>query len=113
MERGERGHASFCRTYDKMNAKEKQAAAKPLRNGTEIFMTDRNSKEIHMERASEEHEIKEMISMIDGMMEGGVSRLKVKVTEELDPGERRRQYHHGRCDIGSPWACGMPFDVLE
>ena len=24
-----------------------------------------------------------------------------------------RQYHHGRCDIGSPWACGTAFDVLE
>ena len=24
-----------------------------------------------------------------------------------------RQYHHGRCDVGSPWACGTAFDVLE
>ena len=24
-----------------------------------------------------------------------------------------RRYHHGRCDVGSPWACGTAFDVLE
>ncbi|MBP3469189.1 MAG: hypothetical protein J6K26_06695 [Lachnospiraceae bacterium] len=76
-------------------------------------MTDRNSKEIRMEKSSEEHEVQDMISMIDEMMGDGVSRLKVKVTEEMEPGERRRKYHHGRCDIGSPWACGTPFDVLE
>lgn len=76
-------------------------------------MVVQNSKEIHLNKASEEYEIMDMIAMIDGMMEGGVSRLKVKVTEELDAGERRRQYHHGRCDIGSPWACGTPFDVLD
>ena len=24
-----------------------------------------------------------------------------------------RSYHHGRCDVGSPWARGEAFDVLE
>lgn len=76
-------------------------------------MVVQNSKEIRMEKAGEDSEVRDMIAMIDGMMDSGVSRLKVKVTEELDARERRRQYHHGRCDIGSPWACGTPFDVLD
>lgn len=76
-------------------------------------MADRNVRDVFMNKASKEDEVAEMISMIDGMMDQGVSRLKVKVTEELDEGTRRREYHHGRCDIGSPWAKGTPFDVLE
>ena len=43
-------------------------------------------------------------------VEGG--RLKVNVVE--GQGELvSRQYHHGRCDVGSPWACGTAFDVLD
>lgn len=76
-------------------------------------MADRNVRDVFMNKASKEDEVAEMISMIDEMMDQGVSRLKVKVTEELDEGTRRREYHHGRCDIGSPWAKGTPFDVLE
>lgn len=76
-------------------------------------MADRNVRDVFMNKASREDEVAEMISMIDGMMDQGVGRLKVKVTEELDEGTRRREYHHGRCDIGSPWAKGTPFDVLE
>ena len=39
-------------------------------------------------------------------------RLKVNVVE--GQGELvSRQYHHGRCDVGSPWACGTAFDVLD
>ena len=76
-------------------------------------MADRNVRDVFMNKASKEDEVAEMISMIDEMMDQGVSRLKVTVTEELDEGTRRREYHHGRCDIGSPWAKGTPFDVLE
>lgn len=76
-------------------------------------MADRNVRDVFMNKASKEDEVAEMISMIDGMMDQGVGRLKVKVTEELDEGTRRREYHHGRCDIGSPWAKGTPFDILE
>lgn len=72
----------------------------------------RPERDIRLERADEMTEVGDMISVIDQLMEDGVSRLKVKVTEELEPGERRRQYHHGRCDINSPFANGTPFDVI-
>lgn len=50
--------------------------------------------------------IDELIKMIDGKMNSGVSRLKVGFTEELESGEKKEAYHHGRCDVGSPWATG-------
>ena len=50
--------------------------------------------------------IDELINMIDGKMENGVSRLKVGFSEELESGEKKEAYHHGRCDVGSPWATG-------
>ena len=51
-------------------------------------------------------DIDEVIRMIDGKMEGGVSRLKVAVDEGQDENVPVEQYHHGRCDVGSPWATG-------
>lgn len=56
-------------------------------------------------------EIDDVIKMLDGFAASDVSRLKVEVSDELGKGESRRAYHHGRCDIGSPWACGDAFDA--
>lgn len=57
-------------------------------------------------------DIDNIIALLDGYAKEGGSRMKVQVVEGegaiLD-----RQYHHGRCDIGSPWAKGQAFDVLE
>lgn len=39
--------------------------------------------------------------------------MKLEVSEELSSGDTKHAYHHGRCDIGSPWAKGTAFDVLE
>ncbi len=51
-------------------------------------------------------EIDEMIALINAQMESGVGRLKVRGSELLPDGEVERVYHHGRCDVGSPWAKG-------
>ena len=61
----------------------------------------------------EEKEIEDMVAMIDQMMEGGTSRLKVKTSDAIKEGTFEKVYHHGRCDIGSAFDCGTPFDVLE
>lgn len=58
-------------------------------------------------------ELEKIIGMLDGFAASGESRLKIDISEEMAEGESRRQYHHGRCDIGSPWARGCAFDVLE
>ena len=60
-----------------------------------------------------EPNVNDIVNQIDQMMNGGVSRLKVKMSEDIPEGEMKKEYHHGRCDINSPWACGAAFDVLE
>ncbi|MCR4690560.1 MAG: hypothetical protein K5739_04375 [Lachnospiraceae bacterium] len=51
-------------------------------------------------------QIDEILQMIEGKMESGVSRLKVQIDEKQEAGTVKQQYHHGRCDVGSPWAKG-------
>lgn len=60
----------------------------------------------------DKQDIEALIAMIDEYNESGGSRLKINVVE----GEGAivdKKYHHGRCDVGSPWAAGQAFDVLE
>lgn len=63
--------------------------------------------------AAEEVDIEAVIGLLDRMTEGGDSRMKINVVKNAQPGTAKRDYHHGRCDIGSPWAKGQAFDVLE
>ena len=51
-------------------------------------------------------QVDELIEMIDSKMSSGVSRLSVGFSEDLQTGVKREAYHHGRCDVGSPWAKG-------
>ncbi len=64
-------------------------------------------------KQNDSEELKKIIEMLDGFAASGESRLKIETSEEMAEGESRRQYHHGRCDINSPWARGCAFDVLE
>jgi hypothetical protein len=57
-------------------------------------------------RLYEEKEIEDIINMLDSKTQSGVSRIKVNVSETQDEGTVTTQYHHGRCDVGSPWAKG-------
>ena len=61
----------------------------------------------------DEKNLDQVIAMLDGFAASDASRLKIAVSDEYEQGEVKRQYHHGRCDIGSPWARGCAFDVLE
>lgn len=57
-------------------------------------------------------DIDAVIALLDEYTAAGESRIKINVVE----GEGEviaHQYHHSRCDVGSPWACGTAFDVLE
>lgn len=51
-------------------------------------------------------DIDAIVDMIDCKLSGGVGRLKISVSKETDPGTVTEVYHHGRCDVGSPWARG-------
>ena len=57
-------------------------------------------------------DIEALVRLLDGCTQAEESRIKIDVVE--GQGEIvSRKYHHGRCDVGSPWACGAAFDVLE
>lgn len=45
-----------------------------------------------------------IIKMLDEKTAAGVSRIKVLVDEEQETESVKEAYHHGRCDVGSPWA---------
>lgn len=51
-------------------------------------------------------DIDAIINMLDEKTASGVSRIKVEVSEEQTPETVKEVYHHGRCDVGSPWATG-------
>ncbi len=54
----------------------------------------------------QDQEIDDIIRMLDSKTENGVSRIKVNVSDEQQEGTGNTQYHHGRCDVGSPWSKG-------
>ena len=58
-------------------------------------------------------DIDKLIKMLDDMAEGGISRIKVATSDEIKEGEAKKEYHHGRCDVGSPFAKGELFDLEE
>lgn len=60
-----------------------------------------------------EQDIQAVLRILDGFVEREESRMKVSVSKEQEEGVVKRAYHHGRCDVGSPWARGESFDVLE
>lgn len=54
----------------------------------------------------DEKNIDEIIRMLDAKTNQEVSRIKILFDEKQSENEVKQQYHHGRCDIGSPWAKG-------
>lgn len=58
-------------------------------------------------------EIDDVIKMLDNMTQEGVSRIKVETSGEIEKGDHQKAYHHGRCDVGSPFATGRLFDAKE
>ncbi|MCM1090398.1 MAG: hypothetical protein NC092_04035 [Butyrivibrio sp.] len=56
--------------------------------------------------------VDDIIRLLDNYAESGGSRMKLQVVEG-DGNVISRKYHHGRCDVGSPWATGQAFDVLD
>lgn len=64
------------------------------------------------EKISDE-EINAVLEILEQFGNSEESRLKVKVSEDIKAGTTQKKSHLGRCDVGSPWATGKNFDVLE
>ncbi|MDO4187879.1 MAG: hypothetical protein Q4D29_02715 [Lachnospiraceae bacterium] len=56
---------------------------------------------------------KDLIAALDNMMTSGVSRLKIDVNDNVAEGDVEKKYHHGRCDVGSPFATGQLFNFED
>lgn len=59
---------------------------------------------IKMEKT--EVSVEDLVRMLDGFAKSDESRLTLHMDDELEAGKRVKEYHHGRCDVNSPWACG-------
>lgn len=53
----------------------------------------------------ENEDIENIINLLDAKTAAGVSRIKIHVSGEEEVSVKE-VYHHGRCDVGSPWAKG-------
>lgn len=65
-----------------------------------------------MDSKDTNQDVDTLVAVLDRYTQSGESRIRVNVVE----GDGRmvsHEYHHGRCDVGSPWAKGCAFDVLE
>ena len=60
----------------------------------------------------QEQDIDAIIALLDGYVKAEGNRMKIQVTEG-DGKVMDKKYHHGRCDVGSPWAKGDSFDLCE
>ncbi len=58
-------------------------------------------------------DVDEIIGMLDHLTDSGVSRMKIETSEEQPEGDMKKAYHHGRCDVGSPFATGRLYDLGE
>ncbi|MBD5394979.1 MAG: hypothetical protein HDR23_07755 [Lachnospiraceae bacterium] len=57
--------------------------------------------------------IDEVIKMLDDLTAGEVSRIKVETSGQVEEGKTKKTYHHGRCDVGSPYASGKLYDLED
>ncbi|MBQ9334319.1 MAG: hypothetical protein IJS12_08315 [Lachnospiraceae bacterium] len=60
-----------------------------------------------------EADIENVVNLLDGFGASEIGRLKLKVDPVLEAESFTFAYHHGRCDIGSPYAKGDCFDAPE
>ena len=54
-----------------------------------------------------------VMDMLDHMTQEEISRMKVETSDALEEGSTEKTYHHGRCDVGSPFATGKLYDLEE
>ncbi|MDE5908899.1 MAG: hypothetical protein K2H52_09215 [Lachnospiraceae bacterium] len=57
--------------------------------------------------------VEEVMKMLDAMAEKEISRMKVETSDLVEEGVTQKTYHHGRCDVGSPFATGQLYDLEE
>lgn len=52
----------------------------------------------------DEKDIENVLKILENFSKTETSRMKIEVSGEEEPEKVEKAYHHGRCDVGSPWA---------
>ncbi len=80
-----------------------------------VFIMDLLAEDKKQKKKDEisDEDIANMLAILEKFGNSDISRLNVQVSDEVSAGKSAKAYHHGRCDVGSPWAKGDSFDVLE
>lgn len=81
-----------------------------------VFIVDLLAAEEEVKKKQDEiseEDIENMLAILEKFGNSDISRLNVQVSDDVAAGKSAKAYHHGRCDVGSPWAKGKAFDVLE
>jgi hypothetical protein len=58
-------------------------------------------------------DIRNIIEILDNFASSNEGRMKIKMAEDMEHSSTSKEYHHGRCDVGSPWACKNGLDALD
>lgn len=66
-----------------------------------------------MSYQEDKNDIEKIVNMLDSFAQSETARMKLKVSDDVEEGKVEKVYHHGRCDVGSPWAKGQSCDILE
>lgn len=64
-------------------------------------------------KTAAEADIEAVLQILDHFAAGEKGRMKLEVSTGQPGGSVSEIYHHGRCDVGSPWATGKCYDVPE
>lgn len=72
---------------------------------------EKRNREIANEDVAKE-DVDAVLEMLENFGKSEESRFKIVMSDEIEQGKSLKQYHLGRCDVGSPWAKGQAFDVL-
>ena len=56
-------------------------------------------------------DIDNMLNVLENFGASGEGRLKIQTSDAVEAGTTDTKYHYGRCDVGSPFAKGTPFDA--
>ena len=60
-------------------------------------------------------DVRNIVELLDDFARSGEGRMRLKMSEDMNTTNTTKQYHHGRCDVGSPWATGSlePLDRTD
>ena len=59
------------------------------------------------------NDLDRVIQTLDYLTGTDVCRITLDVSDTVEEGKTEKTYHHGRCDVGSPFATGQLFDLED